>query len=99
MLCEVCNLEKFYNGIIYDIVLCVGFFKGGIDVCEYDSGGLLVCVKCGCYYVVGLVFWGDECGVFYKYGVYLNFIVLEFWIIDRINRFEWENGNINCLRG
>lgn len=55
----MCNQEKFYNGIIYDIVLCVGFFEGRIDVCEYDSGGLLVCLKCGCYYVLGLVLWGD----------------------------------------
>ncbi|XP_068727107.1 transmembrane protease serine 11D-like isoform X1 [Montipora capricornis] len=96
---EVCNLEKSYNGTIHDTALCAGFPKGGIDACEYDSGGPLVCVKCGRHYAAGLVSWGDECGAPYKYGVYSNLTVLEPWITDRINRFERENGNINGSRG
>ena len=96
---EVCNLEQSYNGTIHNTVLCAGFPEGGIDACEYDSGGPLVCAKCGRHFAVGLVSWGDRCGSPHKYGVYSNVTVLTPWIIQSIKRYERGNSKINYLRG
>lgn len=96
---EVCNLEQSYNGTIHNTVLCAGFPEGGIDACEYDSGGPLVCAKCGRHFAVGLVSWGDRCGSPHKYGVYSNVTVLTPWIIESIKRYERGNSEINYLRG
>lgn len=97
---EVCNLKKSYKGTIHDTALCAGFPEGGIDACEYDSGGPLMCMKCGRHYAAGLVSWGEQCALPNKYGVYANLTVLTPWVKDRIIRFERGNiSNISALRG
>lgn len=85
---EVCNQKKSYAGTIHGTAMCAGYSKGGIDACEYDSGGPLVCVRCGRHYVAGLVSWGDQCALPNKYGVYANMTVLTPWVRDKINKFE-----------
>jgi len=85
---EVCNKEISYNGTIHDTALCAGFPEGGIDACEYDSGGPLVCQKCGRYYALGLVSWGDQCALPNKYGVYADLRVLTPWVKEKITKYE-----------
>lgn len=85
---EVCNQEKSYNGTIHGTAMCAGFPEGGIDACEYDSGGPLVCTKCGRHYAAGLVSWGEKCALPNKYGVYANLTVLTPWITEKISKFE-----------
>ncbi|XP_078354676.1 serine protease hepsin-like isoform X2 [Oculina patagonica] len=85
---EVCNMEKAYNGTIHDTAFCAGYPEGKIDACEYDSGGPLVCTRCGRYYAAGLVSWGDQCALPNKYGVYANLTALTPWIKDTITKFE-----------
>lgn len=95
---EVCNQEKSYNGTIHDTAMCAGFAEGGIDACEYDSGGPLVCTRCGRHYAAGLVSWGDQCALPNKYGVYSNLTALTPWITDKINKFERANFNGSALK-
>lgn len=93
---EVCNQEKSYNGTIHGTAMCAGFPQGGIDACEYDSGGPLVCKKCGRHYAAGLVSWGEKCALPNKYGVYANLTVLTPWITGKISTSEQGHG---VLRG
>ncbi|KXJ21858.1 prostasin [Exaiptasia diaphana] len=81
---EVCNLEKSYGGRVHDVSLCAGFEEGGVDACEYDSGGPLSCKKGGRFYLTGLVSWGDGCARPHKYGVYSNMMKLTPWVRDNI---------------
>lgn len=90
---EVCNQEKSYDGKIHGIAMCAGYPEGGRDACEYDSGGPLVCVKCGRHYVAGLVSWGYQCALPNKYGVYANMTVLTPWVKDKISRFERDSAS------
>jgi len=85
---KVCNQEKSYNGTIHDTALCAGFPEGRIDACEYDSGGPLVCAKCGRYYALGLVSWGDQCALPNKYGVYADLRVLTPWVKEKVIKYE-----------
>ena len=97
---EVCNQEKSYNGTIHDTAFCAGFPSGGIDACEYDSGGALVCTRCGRFYAAGLVSWGDECARPHKYGVYADLTALTPWIIQKIRQFEIDATSLtSALRG
>lgn len=74
---------SFYNGVVGGNFLCVGFKEGGIDVCIYDSGGLLVCLDLsgdGIWMFVGIVSWGERCVLLYKYGVYMNVNEYIWWM-------------------
>ena len=81
---QMCNSNKSYNGTIHNTALCAGFPKGGVDSCEYDSGGGLVCKRCDQYYLLGLVSWGHECARPWKFGVYTNMVVLTSWVQETI---------------
>ena len=96
---DVCNQEKSYNGTIHNTAMCAGYPDGGTDACEYDSGGPLVCSKCGRYYAAGLVSWGDQCALPYKYGVYSNLTVLTPWITERISTFERDKVALSVFQG
>ena len=46
----ICNLEMAYNDTVNsDYLLCAGYKKGGIDACNYDSGGAMACIRKGMY--------------------------------------------------
>ena len=77
---QICNSVKSYNGKIHSRALCAGFKKGGVDACQYDSGGPLSCEHGGRFYLTGVVSWGHECARPHKYGVYANMFEVTSWV-------------------
>jgi secreted trypsin-like serine protease len=78
---NICNLAQSYDEAITDGMICAGEPKGGKDSCQGDSGGPLT------YHPlskdvsqVGIVGWGDQCGVAKKYGVYTRVTAYRDWI-------------------
>ena len=80
----ICNLARSYNGTIHQRALCAGFEQGGVDACQYDSGGPLACENGGRWYLTGVVSWGHECARPHKYGVYANMYVNTAWVQQMI---------------
>lgn len=81
---SVCNAPQSYDGKIHQRAICAGYSKGGVDACQYDSGGGLNCEKDGRFYVEGLVSWGKQCAKPHKYGVYTNVPLLRNWIVETV---------------
>lgn len=85
--------ERSYPGQIYPEMLCAGYTQGGKDSCQGDSGGPLIMANSRVQ--VGIVSWGDGCGVPGKFGVYANVAVLSDWIQNQINNSKNEPGTTN----
>lgn len=85
---QICNRVKSYNGTIHSRALCAGFEKGGVDACQYDSGGPLSCEYNGRFYLTGIVSWGHECARPHKYGVYANMFKLTSWVKEVMNKYN-----------
>lgn len=67
-------------------MVCVGYFEGGKDLCQGDSGGFMVCKGSdGCYSVYGVISWGYGCVEFKKFGVYVWVRFFLKWIKGKIN--------------
>eukprot|EP00794_Sanderia_malayensis_P004570 gene4570-5167_t len=81
---SVCNDPRSYNGKIHHRAICAGYAQGGVDACQYDSGGGLNCEKNGRFYVKGLVSWGVGCAQPHKYGVYTNVELLTNWVVETV---------------
>ncbi|XP_067031314.1 transmembrane protease serine 2-like isoform X2 [Acropora muricata] len=77
---EKCNHEKSYGGAVHNRSLCAGFDEGGVDACQYDSGGPLACELAGKWYLTGVVSWGHNCGYPHKYGVYADMQIMQGWV-------------------
>jgi len=64
--------------------ICAGLRWNGDDSCQGDSGGPLVAMDSSqCPNLVGLVSWGDGCGVGGRYGVYTRISHYEDWIREK----------------
>ncbi|XP_062036912.1 serine protease 41-like [Lepus europaeus] len=66
--------------LIHDSMICAGREGGGADACGGDSGGPLVCDIDGIWYQVGIVSWGQGCGLRTRPGVYTNVSQYFKWI-------------------
>ncbi|MFT5196064.1 MAG: hypothetical protein ACI9EW_001837 [Cellvibrionaceae bacterium] len=75
---SVCNIT--YDGEINNSVLCAGEKEGGKDSCQGDSGGPLVTHENGTPVQVGVVSWGDGCGLAGNYGVYTRVAAFQDWL-------------------
>ncbi|KAM8924753.1 factor VII-activating protease [Pelodytes ibericus] len=75
-----CTDPKSYGKLIDNSMLCAGVPEGGTDSCQGDSGGPLVCERGGVSQVVGVVSWGDNCGLKDKPGVYAHVHKFADWI-------------------
>ena len=97
---DQCNAEKSYEGAIHNRALCAGFEEGGVDACQYDSGGPLACEEDGLWYLTGVVSWGHNCGDPHKYGVYADMEVLTEWVREIIKEAIKSNAqkNINYTK-
>lgn len=85
---DVCNHEKSYKGSIHGRALCAGFERGGVDACQFDSGGPLACEHEGRWYLTGVVSWGHQCGEPHKYGVYADMQVMNEWVEQTIAQHQ-----------
>uniref|UniRef100_F7A010 Transmembrane serine protease 11D n=1 Tax=Monodelphis domestica TaxID=13616 RepID=F7A010_MONDO len=76
-----CNAPESYNGLITSGMICAGTPGGGTDACQGDSGGpLMLADSRQIWSAVGIVSWGDECGLPNKPGVYTYLPVYRNWI-------------------
>ncbi|XP_031556151.1 CUB and sushi domain-containing protein 3-like isoform X2 [Actinia tenebrosa] len=71
------------------VMFCAGHGKGGNDTCKGDSGGSTVreVLRDGRrrWVTVGLVSWGEGCGIKGKYGYYTRVEPFVDWIQKKIN--------------
>ncbi|MFK7805952.1 MAG: trypsin-like serine protease [Anaerolineae bacterium] len=80
---ETCKIG--YGDDINNSVLCAGEKEGGKDSCSGDSGGPLVTQEDGTPVQVGVVSWGDGCGLAGSYGVYTRVATFQDWLADNMN--------------
>ena len=59
--CEQWHRDKGINVIIYDEMVCAGYYHGGKDSCQGDSGGPLTVEENGKHTMVGVISWGRGC--------------------------------------
>ncbi|XP_037687362.1 transmembrane protease serine 11F [Choloepus didactylus] len=82
---DVCNRKDVYDGMITSGMLCAGFMEGKVDACKGDSGGPLVYPdNRDIWYLVGIVSWGQSCGLPNKPGVYTRVAQYRDWIASKI---------------
>ncbi|MEH2499849.1 secreted trypsin-like serine protease [Bradyrhizobium sp. AZCC 1678] len=76
---ETCNRPQSYDHAITDGMICAG--EVNKDSCQGDSGGPLTYHPLKDDVVqIGIVGWGDKCGVQNKYGVYTRVSAYRDWI-------------------
>ncbi|XP_004764374.1 transmembrane protease serine 11D [Mustela putorius furo] len=81
---DVCNAPVSYNGAVSPGMLCAGLPQGGVDACRGDSGGPLVQEDSRRHwFLVGIVSWGDRCGLPDKPGVYTRVTAYRDWITEK----------------
>ncbi|XP_045387745.1 transmembrane protease serine 11D-like [Lemur catta] len=82
---DVCNAPASYNGAILSGMLCAGTLQGNmVDACQGDSGGPLVQEDSRqLWFLVGIVSWGDQCGLPDKPGVYTRVTAYRDWIAQQ----------------
>jgi secreted trypsin-like serine protease len=76
-----CNQKGSYGGHVTDNMFCAG--KTGEDACQRDSGGPATFTVSTETRLVGVVSWGDKCGVPLKYGVYTRIAQFAAWVKDQ----------------
>lgn len=79
-----CNDPVSYDNAIGPTMLCAGSDGAGKDSCQGDSGGPLTIDLHGTRTLMGVVSWGDDCGIADKYGVYARVAAIG-WIQKCMN--------------
>ena len=65
-------------------MFCAGYLEGGIDTCQGDSGGGMICEVRGRQSVMGLTSWGTGCGRPNRPGVYTKVSDYLDWITEKL---------------
>ena len=71
-----CNDPVAYDGAIGTSMVCAGDKRFGRDTCQGDSGGPLTGIVRGARTQIGVVSWGEKCGLPDKFGVYARLTAL-----------------------
>ncbi|XP_076311529.1 proclotting enzyme [Tachypleus tridentatus] len=82
---EACRqaYEKDLN--ITNVYMCAGFADGGKDACQGDSGGpMMLPVKTGEFYLIGIVSFGKKCALPGFPGVYTKVTEFLDWIAEHM---------------
>lgn len=83
---EMCKAPYVYGpDRIKSGMFCAGFLEGGVDACQGDSGGGLVCQIDGRPTLMGLTSWGFGCGRPNRPGVYTKLVHYLPWIHSKLS--------------
>ncbi|NP_001279076.1 vitamin K-dependent protein C precursor [Callorhinchus milii] len=74
------NCVEVLPGKITENMICAGAPGTRRDACSGDSGGPMVTVHSGTWFLIGLVSWGEGCGHHKSFGVYTNVVRYLEWI-------------------
>jgi secreted trypsin-like serine protease len=69
-----------YAGEIDSTMICAGASLGGVDSCQGDSGGPLLLERDGAWFQVGVVSFGEGCGLADYPGVYTRLSAYKEWL-------------------
>lgn len=86
---EECNASQSYSGAVHDTMLCAGFTDGRTDACIGDSGSPLVVKTNANWQQVGIVSWGEGCGLPNFPGVYSRVPSFQDFITETVCT-QWE---------
>ncbi|XP_040903257.1 transmembrane protease serine 2-like [Toxotes jaculatrix] len=83
-----CNSSIIYNGRISQDMLCAREMEAGSDRCHTDSGGPLVSLKDGLWWLIGDSVWGEHCTGQNKPGVYGNVTYFLDWTYRQMKKHQ-----------
>ncbi|KAM9359135.1 transmembrane protease serine 2-like [Symphorus nematophorus] len=83
-----CNSSIAYNGRISQDMLCAREMEARADMCHTDSGGPLVSLKDGVWWLIGDSIWGEHCTEQNKPGVYGNVTYFLDWIYHQMKKHQ-----------
>ncbi|XP_041988277.1 plasminogen isoform X2 [Aricia agestis] len=83
--CIAWHKSKQISVEIHSEMICAGHSDGHQDACLGDSGGPLIVLDNGRYYLVGITSAGFGCGVDHQPGIYHNVKITTNWIKDIIS--------------
>lgn len=83
--CEGYHRDKGIRVIIYDEMMCAGYYEGGKDSCQGDSGGPLMTEIEGRWTLIGIVSAGYSCAKRGQPGIYHRVSHTSDWIAYSIS--------------
>ena len=83
--CERWHRDKGINVIIYDEMICAGYYGGGKDSYQGDSGGPLMTEIEGRWTLIGIVSAGYSCAKRGQPGIYHRVSHTSDWVSYSVN--------------
>ncbi|XP_056229545.1 transmembrane protease serine 2-like [Seriola aureovittata] len=83
-----CNSSIAYNGRISQDMLCAREVEAGTGMCHSDSGGPLLSLTNGLWWLIGDSIWGEHCAEQNKPGVYGNVTYFLDWIYRQMKKHQ-----------